>query len=94
MIYKGPFKEVVDDDNNRMERGRRYAVCDKTYHLLKKAPYRDYFEFIDPRPEIPIGKARPFNLSRDALRHPKETKGENYAATTGPSQCCDSGGCC
>src|SRR5213595_2539429 len=28
VIYRGPFKEVLDDDNHRMERGRRYAVCD------------------------------------------------------------------
>src|SRR6266700_627744 len=24
-IYRGPFKEVLDDDNHRLERGRRYA---------------------------------------------------------------------
>src|SRR5882724_4028641 len=29
VIYRGPFKEVLDDDNHRMERGKRYAVCDK-----------------------------------------------------------------
>src|SRR5436309_8896912 len=38
VIYRGPFKEVLDDDNHRMERGKRYAVCDKTYNLHKKAP--------------------------------------------------------
>jgi len=26
VIYKGPFKEVLDDDNHRIERGKRYAV--------------------------------------------------------------------
>src|SRR5436190_6105180 len=31
VIYRGPFKEVLDDDNHRMERGRRYAVCDHIY---------------------------------------------------------------
>ena len=30
VIYKGPFSAVVDDDNHRLERGKRYAVCDKT----------------------------------------------------------------
>src|SRR5205807_9016107 len=30
VIYRGPFKEVLDDDNHRMERGKRYSVCDKT----------------------------------------------------------------
>src|SRR6266478_483353 len=33
VIYRGPFKEVLDDDNHRMQRGKRYAVCDKTYNL-------------------------------------------------------------
>ncbi len=33
VIYLGPFKEVLDDDSHRMERGRRYAVCDKTFQL-------------------------------------------------------------
>src|SRR5256886_16853656 len=40
VIYRGPFNEVLDDDNHRMERGRRYAGCDKTYNLYRKAPYR------------------------------------------------------
>jgi arsenite methyltransferase len=94
VIYKGPFKEVVDDDNHRIERGKRYAVCDKTYQLLKKAPYRDFFEFMDPRTDIPLEQAPPFDCSRPSLRHPKETKGENYDVTTAPSQCCDSGNGC
>lgn len=94
VIYKGPFKEVLDDDNHRIERGRRYAVCDKTYHLLKKRPYRDYFEFIDPRTEIPLEEAKPFDCSRTSLRHPKETKGEGYDLTSAPNQCCDSGNSC
>jgi arsenite methyltransferase len=96
VIYKGPFREVLDDDNHRMERGRRYAVCDKTYHLYQKAPYADFFEFIDPLTNIPIEEAKPFDCSRTALRHPRETKGLEYNATTDASQCCDGGdgSCC
>lgn len=94
VIYRGPFREVLDDDNHRMERGRRYAVCDKTYNLYKKAPYGEFFEFIDPLDEIPLSEAKPFDCSRTALRHPKETKGQDYNATTEASQCCDGGGCC
>jgi arsenite methyltransferase len=93
VIYKGPFKEVLDDDHHRMERGRRYAVCDKTYQLLKKAPYREFFEFVDPRVEIPAADAKPFDGQRTTLRHPKETKGQDYEATTAPRQCCDGGTC-
>lgn len=94
VIYRGPFKEVLDDDGHRMERGRRYAVCDKTYTLYRRAPYAAYFEFVDPRTEIPLEAASPFDCARTSLRHPRETKGLEYRATTEASQCCDAGGCC
>jgi arsenite methyltransferase len=95
VIYRGPFKEVLDDDNHRMERGKRYAVCDKTYNLYKKPPYRGSFEFVDPLVEVPLAEAKPFDCSRTALRHPKETKGQDYDATTEANgTCCDGGGCC
>ncbi len=94
VIYRGPFKEVLDDDNHRMERGRRYAVCDKTYNLYKKAPYREFFELVDPIVDVPLSEAKPFDCSRTSLRHPKETKGQNYNATAeGSSKCCDGGSC-
>ena len=94
VIYRGPFKEVLDDDNHRMERGRRYAVCDKTYHLYKKAPYREFFEFVDPLVDVPLADAKPFDCSRTALRHPKETKGQDYDVTTkANNKCCDGGSC-
>jgi hypothetical protein len=94
VVYKGPFREVLDDDNHRMERGKRYAVCDKTYNIYRKAPYVQSFEFIEPLTAVPLHEAKPFDCSRTALRHPKETKGHDYAATTEASQCCDGGSCC
>jgi arsenite methyltransferase len=93
VIYKGPFKEVLDDDNHRMERGRRYAVCDKTYNIYRKAPYSSSFEFVEPLTPIPVEEAEPFDCSRTSLRHPKETKGQDYQATTEAGSCCDGGGC-
>lgn len=94
VIYRGPFKEVLDDDNHRMERGVRYAVCDKTFNLYRKAPYRDFFEFIEPLNDIPLADAKPFDCSHTARRHPKETKGQDYDVTTEAAQCCDGGSCC
>lgn len=93
VIYKGPFSEVLDDDGHRMERGVRYAVCDKTYKLYRAAPYADYFEFIDPRDEIPLEKAALFDCKGMRLRHPKETKGQDYDATTNAGECCGPDGC-
>jgi arsenite methyltransferase len=95
VIYRGPFKEVLDDDNHRMERGRRYAVCDKTYNLYRKAPYREFFEFVVPVVDVSLSDAKPFDCARTSLRHPKETKGQDYNATTeANSKCCDGGGSC
>jgi SAM-dependent methyltransferase len=94
VIYKGPFKKVLDDDGHALERGQRTAVCDKTYQLYKKEPYAQSFEFIDPRTEVPLDTAPPFDRSGTHLRHPKETKGQDYDATTAASQCCDGGSCC
>lgn len=95
VIYKGPFKEVLDDDGHRMERGRRYAVCDKTFRLYSQEPYRGSFHLVEPREEVPLADARPFDCAGTPLRHPRETKGEGYDATTdaaGP--CGGTDGCC
>ena len=94
VIYRGPFKDVLDDDNHRMERGVRYAVCDKTFNLYRKAPYAQSFEIIEPLTEIPLAAAQPFDCARTGRRHPKETKGQDYKATSQSSACCDSGDCC
>lgn len=93
VIYKGPFKMVLDDDDHPMERGQRYAVCDKTYQLYRKAPYAEFFEFIEPREEVPADQAEAFDCNEMYLRHPSETKGENYDASTTASECCGSD-CC
>jgi SAM-dependent methyltransferase len=95
VIYKGPFKEVLDDDGHRMERGRRYAVCNKTFQLYAQEPYRESFELIEPRVQVAAEEARPFDCSRTPLRDPKETKGIDYHEThTSDAPCCGPEGCC
>jgi SAM-dependent methyltransferase len=95
VIYKGPFKKVLDDDDHVLDRGRRHAVCDKTFQLYQKAPYREHFEFIEPLNSVDPEEAKPFNCEAGALRHPRESKGLEYDATTAASTCCDaSGSCC
>jgi ubiquinone/menaquinone biosynthesis C-methylase UbiE len=91
VIYRGPFLKVLDDDGHAMERGKRYAVCDKTYQIFRSAPYRDFFEFVDPLVEVPLAEAAPFDCSRTAERHPKETKGADYDATTEAAKCLEGG---
>jgi len=93
VIYKGPFSVVVDDDGHRIPRGVRYAVCEKTFNLYSKEPYREHFEFVEPMDPLVAGDAKPFDCERDALRHPRETKGMEYHATIDGSVCCGPDGC-
>ena len=97
VIYKGPFKSVVDDDGHPMIRGKRYAVCEKTYNLYKRAPYADMFEFVEPHTEVTTEKQ--FDCTSTRLRDPRETKGQDYTATIQiGSDCCSpdssDGSCC
>jgi SAM-dependent methyltransferase len=97
VIYKGPFKEVIDDGGHSYERGLKYAVCDRFFQLYQREPYAGYFEFIAPLVEVPIEEAQPFDCSGMHLRHPKETKGQDYVKTTEASSCCsgeESSSCC
>ena len=95
LVYRGPFKKVEDDDGHVFPRGERIAVCDKTFHLLQREPYGGSFEPIEPREPIRLDEARPFDCRRSARRHPRETKGTDYAATTDQTgSCCGPDGAC
>ena len=95
VIYKGPWKQVVDDDGHVLKRGVRTAVCDKTFQIYTKAPYQNEFILVPPSKDIPLEKAKPFDCHRTAERDPRETKGKRYKKTTTvQSVCMDGGGCC
>lgn len=95
VVYRGPFSEVVDDDGHRLVRGRRVAVCDKTFGIYSREPYASHFDFVEPIDAVPLENAEPFDCSRTSPRHPRETKGLEYDLTTmaigsvcGPEGCC------
>jgi arsenite methyltransferase len=95
VIYRGPFKEVLDDDGHRLERGARVAVCEKTFKLYGQEPYRQSFEFVEPREPVAPEEAGPFDCSRTPRRHPRETKGLDYDVTSASAgACCGPEGCC
>ena len=95
VIYRGPWKQVMDDDNHVLPRGVRIAVCDKTFQIYSKSPYQDQFVQILPREEISLEKAGLFDCARTDRRHPHETKGMDYKVTqTSPSLCGPASNCC
>jgi len=91
VVYRGPFKSVRDDDGHVYFRGERMAVCDKTFQLLQQEPYAGLFEPIEPRESVSLVDARPFDCQRSVRRHARETKGQDYSATTpAAAPCCGS----
>ncbi len=98
VIYKGPFREVLDDDGHRLVRGDRMAVCNKTFNLYQGSVYDGQFEFIEPRIAVRSENAQPFDRTRSARRHPEETKGSGCeapaGATTESTTSCTTSACC
>jgi ubiquinone/menaquinone biosynthesis C-methylase UbiE len=95
VIYRGPWREVIDDDGHVLERGKRAAVCDKTFQIYSRAPYADQIVPVEPLVTIPLEEAASFDCKRSALRHPRETKGMGYDLTDlSGASCCEPGGSC
>jgi len=95
VIYKGPWKEVRDDDGHVLQRGVPAAVCDKTYRIFTSQPYAEDVYPVPPRMAVALEDAKPFDCSRTLVRHPKETKGVGYDVTTEEAGVCEpEEGCC
>jgi len=94
VIYRGPWKQVVDDDGHTLPRGVRIAVCDKTFKLYSQPPYEGQFIPVPPREEVTPANAGVFDCSRDHKRHPRESKGLEYNVTKISSSVCGPGSNC
>jgi arsenite methyltransferase len=95
VIYRGPWRKVVDDDGHALERGARMAVCDKTFKLYSQPPYAGQFILVPPRDQIALEDAGSFDCARDHKRHPRETKGVEFKVTQlSGSLCGPASNCC
>lgn len=96
VIYKGPWKKVIDDDGHILERGARMAVCDKTFQIYNKEPYASQIIAVEPIENIALEDAKEFDCKRTAKRNPRETKGLEYNLTDlSGAECCEPGeNCC
>jgi arsenite methyltransferase len=94
VIYRGPWKRVVDDDGHTLERGARMAVCDKTFRLYSQPPYEGQFILVPPREEVALEKAGEFDCARDHKRDPRETKGAEFKVTQLSGSVCGPGSNC
>lgn len=96
VIYRGPWRKVIDDDGHVLERGKRMAVCDKTFQIYNRLPYADDILPIEPYELISLDEANAFDCHRPGVRDPRETKGLEYNITDlSGAACCDpEGNCC
>lgn len=86
VIYRGPFSYVRDDDGHEYTRGKRMAVCEKTFRMLTEtAPYKDAFIGITP---VVKQEARPWCAPAGTVRPAVETKGGTHLADNSGSCCC------
>ena len=83
VVYKGPWKQVLDDDGCVYKRGERMAVCDKTFQLLTRSgsPYAEAVIGLEPYASIPIEQALPVECQEMDIRDPRVTKGQGYRET-------------
>ena len=94
VIYNGPWKKVIDDDGHILERSARMAVCDKTFQIYSKEPYKDQITAIEPIENIALEDAEEFDCRRTVKRHPRESKGLEYNLTDLSGEVCGDGGDC
>lgn len=89
VVYRGPFRQVEDDDGHVLRRGDRTAVCAKTFEIYSRAPYRDHLELIEPSTPVPLEAAPPFRCgSPGLLRDASETKLGQPRLRTPPVDAC------
>lgn len=94
VIYKGPWKKVIDDDGHVLERGARMAVCDKTFQIYNHEPYASELLPVEPIENIDLKEATEFDCRRTGKRHPRESKGLDYDVTDLSGELCSTDGCC
>ncbi len=98
VMYKGPFNTVMDDDGHVLPRGKKVAVCGRTFEMYSQEPYRDHLELLSPREPVAPETAEPFPCTDEVLlRDPRELKGEDYGLTSDPAnseRCSPDSGCC
>lgn len=95
VIYNGPWSQVTDDDGHTLYRGKRMAVCGKTFDIYTSEPYASQITPIPPSETVSIEDATEFDCRKNTVRDARETKGHEYKATQIPGDdCCGTSGCC
>lgn len=66
VIYPGPFKAVLDDDEHMFLRGVPTAVCAKSFAIYAREPYAGHFQLLQPAEPVPPATAPVFDCAPPA----------------------------
>ncbi|MDG2469009.1 MAG: methyltransferase domain-containing protein [Pirellulaceae bacterium] len=94
VVYKGPFKAVIDDEDHVLTRGERIAVCKKNFEMYTSAPFADQFVPVPPHVARTDEEATPFDCKQGELRDPAETKAGTKPEAKEKSSGLPISGCC
>lgn len=70
VIYKGPFKAVLDDDEHVFPRGVPTAVCAKSFDIYASSAYAGAFELLAPAEPVDPATAPLFDCAPPATLTP------------------------
>ncbi len=91
VMYKGPWKEVVDEKGRMFQRGKRMAVSDKTFALMQQEPYKNHMIPVSPHHDVLEDIPFEEGCCGLSVRAAAETKAGSEKVTTDPDQ---SNSCC
>jgi len=85
VIYKGPYAQTIDDEGHVFYRGKRMAVCERTYDFLLSGPYADDFIGIAPAND---SEGQTWCAPAGTLRPASESKGAAHKNAKEGGSCC------
>lgn len=63
VIYTGPFRSVLDDDEHVFQRGVPTAVCAKSFEIYGREPYAGAFHMLEPAEPVDPATAPLFDCA-------------------------------
>src|SRR5258708_27806052 len=70
VIYRGPWRKVIDDDGHVLERGKRMAGCGKTFPIFRRPPYAGGILPVEPSEALSLEEAVALRFLPAALPAP------------------------
>lgn len=95
LVESGQKRRLFEETFRVLKLGGRAVISDiVSDELVPEAMQRDPRLWSGCISGALTEDAKPFDCEEMRLRHPRETKGEDYDITSDASQCCDGGASC